>query len=233
MIVAGFDTAADGIAREMALLQRGQPAVMLWQSATPALVLPSALLRRSAVQDAAELAEQGGWRVTARHTGGGIVPQGPGTLNLALVLPCPPGFRLEEGYHLICGALSEALTRFDVQTTTGACDNVFCDGTWNLLADGRKLAGTAQRRRSIGGTGSVALIHAALLTDMPAPAAWPVMDRLHRAAFPDTAGLRPEAHIALTSLLGAQTNKTNFPGALARAAEDRLTSLTNRESKAA
>lgn len=232
MIVAEFDTAPDGIAREMALLQQGQPAVLLWHSAVPALVLPAALLRRPAVRDAAAQAQRAGWPVVPRQSGGGIVPQGPGTLNLALVLPAPPGFRLEDGYRLICGALSEALARFDVKTTTGACENAFCDGSWNVLAEGRKLAGTAQRWRS-GAHGPVVLTHAALLTAMPTPALWPVMDRLHRVAFAGTAGLRPEAHVALPDLIGTRANPRNFPGALARAAEDRLTSLTTRGCKAA
>lgn len=232
MIVAGFDTASDGIAREMALLQRGRPAVLLWRAETPALVVPVTLLRQPEVRDVAALTEHAGWPVVTRRSGGGIVPQGPSTLNLALVLPAPPGFQLEDGYRLICGALAEALARFDVQTTTGACENAFCDGMWNVLANGRKLAGTAQRWRS-GDTGPVVLVHAALLTDMPDPALWPVMDRLHRAAFPGSAGLHSEAHIALPALIGARANPQNFPGALARAAEDRLTRLTKGECKTA
>lgn len=232
MIVAAFGTASDGIAREMAALQQGRPAILLWHSAAPALVLPAALRRRPAVQDAIAQADRAGWPVVDRRSGGGIVPQGPGTLNLAMVLPLQPGFRLEDGYQLICGALAEALARFDIPTTTGACENAFCDGKWNVLARGRKLAGTAQRWHS-GAGGAVALIHAALLMTPPDPALWPIMDRLHRAAFPDSAGLQAGAHIALTDLMGARANPHSFPGALARAAEDRLTSLTTRGHKAA
>lgn len=233
MTVTGFDTAADGIAREMALLRRGRPAVLLWHCDTPALVLPAANLRRPAMRDAVAEVEDAGWQVVPRHSGGGIVPQGPGTLNLALVLPCAPGFRIDDGYRLICAALSEALARFDIPTTTGVLDTAFCDGRWNLLAKGRKLAGTAQRWQRSGRAGTVALIHAALLTDMPDLSVWPAMDRLRGVASPGSAGLRPEAHIALTSLMGARSDPRMFPGALARAAEDRLTSLTSGDRQAA
>lgn len=232
MIVAEFATAADGIAREMALLERGQPALLLWRCAAPALVLPAALLRRPEVQETAARRENASWPVIARATGGGIVPQGPGTLNLALVLPAPDGFRLEDGYQLICGALAEALARFDIRTTTGVCEDAFCDGKWNVLAGGRKFAGTAQRWRSRP-QGAVVLVHAAMLVAMPEPALWPVMDRLHRTAFPGSAGVRPEAHVALTALISDRANPQGFPGAVARAAEDRLSRLTPRECKAA
>ncbi len=232
MIVAGFTTAEDGIAREMALLQHEQPAVLLWSSGTPSLVLPAALMRIPQVQDVAVQAERAGIPVVTRRSGGGIVPQGSGTLNLAMVLPAPPGFQLEDGYRLICNALTEALTRFDIRSTTGAREHAFCDGMWNVLVEGRKLAGTAQRWRSAG-SGPIVLAHAAILVSRPDPEHWAMMDQLHRAAFPGNAELRPEAHVALTELMGARTNPKSFPGALARAAEDRLTSLVAPEFKAA
>ncbi|MBA83229.1 MAG: lipoate--protein ligase [Rhodobacteraceae bacterium] len=232
MIVAGFDTASDGIAREMVLLQQARPALLLWHSKAPALVLPAALMRQADVQQAAAQVGGLGWPVVTRRSGGGIVPQGPGTLNLALVLPAAQGFRLEDGYRLICGAVAEALSRFDIRATTGACDHAFCDGAWNVLVAGRKLAGTAQRWRSAA-TGPVVLAHAAILMARPDAAFWPVMDALHRAAFPGSDGLRPAAHVALADLIGARTNPESFPGALARAAEDRLTSLMRRDYQAA
>jgi len=232
VIVAGFNTACDGIAREMALLQLEQPAALLWSSATPTLVLPAALMRSPHVQEAAAQAERAGFPVVTRRSGGGIVPQGPGTLNLALVLPAPPGFQLEDGYRLICNSLAEALTRFDIRSTTGECARSFCDGTWNVLVEGRKLAGTAQRWRS-SGSGPIVLAHAAILVTRPDAAHWSAMDQLHRAAFPGSAKLCCEAHVALTDLMGERTNPESFSGALARAAEDRLSSLISREVKAA
>lgn len=232
MIVAGFDTASEGIARELALLQQEQPAIVLWRSKTPTLVLPAALMRSPSVQEAAAQAGRQGVPVVTRRSGGGIVPQGPGTLNLALVLPAPPGFQLEDGYRLICSSIAEALTRFDIRSTTGECEHAFCDGHWNVLVQGRKLAGTAQRWRRAG-SGPIVLAHAAILTTRPDAALWPVMDQLHRAAFPGSVELCPAAHVALTDLMGARTNPESFPGALARAAKDRLTSLISRECKAA
>ncbi|WP_209037487.1 lipoate--protein ligase family protein [Mameliella alba] len=216
----------------MALLQQERPVVLLWSSETPSLVLPATLMRSPQVQDVAVQAKRAGIPVVTRRSGGGIVPQGPGTLNLALVFPAPPGFQLEDGYRLICHSLAEALTRFDIRSTTGAREHSFCDGSWNVLVQGRKLAGTAQRWRSTG-AGPIVLAHAAILVSRPDAAHWTMMEQLHRAAFPGSAGLRAGAHVALTEVMGARTRPEGFPGALARAAEDRLSSLMSRESMAA
>ncbi|AVW91314.1 lipoyl protein ligase domain-containing protein [Celeribacter baekdonensis] len=232
MIVAPFRTAADGIARETALLQAGQPALLLWQAEETALVMPHALARRDDMQIPLRSATAEGCRIAFRGSGGGIVPQGSATLNLAMVLPCRADFTMEDGYRMICGTVAEALTRFEVTTHTGSCPGAFCDGAWNVLAEGRKLAGTAQRWRATP-EGRVALLHAAILLHMPDPATWVEMGLLHRAAFPAEPPLRPDAHITLDRLMPATMSHTRFPGALIRAAEDRLSASTRREERAA
>lgn len=232
MIVAPFSSAADGIARETALLQAGKPAILLWRADENALVLPSALARRKVLQKHLPRATETGCQVVERGSGGGIVPQGPGTLNLALVLPCQSSFSMEDGYRLICGAVSEALTRFDIPSETAACPGAFCDGAWNVLTEGRKLAGTAQRWRATT-QGRVALLHAAILMHMPTPDHWSALEDLQSAAFPDEPPLRADAHIALADSLPSDMGDKNFPGALIRAAEDRLSALTRREEEAA
>ncbi|WP_416881625.1 lipoyl protein ligase domain-containing protein [Marivita sp.] len=232
MIVAPFATAADGIAREAALLQAGRPALLLWQADARALVLPTAVARRGGVQPVTAGLERDGLDIVSRGSGGGIVPQGPCTLNLAMVLPCVSDFAMQDGYHLICGAVAEALTRFDISTQTGACPGSFCDGAWNVLVGGRKLAGTAQRWRSTP-KGRVALLHAAIMLHMPDPGHWADLCLLHQAAFPDHPALCPEAHAPLNRLMPGNMSLTSVPGALIRAAEDRLFAFTHREDQAA
>ena len=232
MIVTGFHTAADGIAREAALLKEGKPSLLLWQAHQNALVLPSAMTRCAGIERIASSAAKCGWPVTTRGSGGGIVPQGPGTLNLAMVVPCRAGFSMDDGFRLICGAISEALTRFDVTSTTGACPGAFCDGTWNVMARGRKLAGSAQRWHATP-SGRIALVHAAILTSTPDPGIWPVLRKLQTVAAPSALAPRADAHIALDDLMPGTMNITGFPGALVRAAEDRLTTLAQRRKEAA
>jgi len=232
MIVAGFKTAADGIAREAALLQEARPAMVLWQADENAIVVPAAFVRLPGFDDAASSAAANGWTVTTRSSGGGIVPQGPGTLNLAMIVPCPVGFTTDDGYRTICYAIAEALTRFEIESTTGFRSGAFCDGAWNVLARGRKLAGTAQRWRSTP-NGRVALIHAAILTCTPVQALWPVLQGLHEIALPADSLPQADAHIAMDELMPGKMKFTSFPGALVRAAEDRLTALAHQKKMAA
>ncbi len=221
MTPAVFADAAEGIAREAALLARGRPAVLLWTATAPALVVPQAWARRDGVRALEERAALAGWPILARRSGGGATPQGPFTLNLAMIAPLDADVRIEDGYDLICGALAEALSRFDVASGTGPVAGAFCDGAWNVTADGRKLAGTAQRWRTTPDGGRVALCHAAILLEPPPPTVWPALDALHRSA-----GLRdgpdPSAHVSLQELMPKTMRAASFAGALARAAENRL-----------
>lgn len=232
MTVASVKSASDGIAREAALFREGRPAHLLWQADCSSLVVPTSMSRRAGFAGAASMAAKAGWTVTTRSSGGGIVPQGPCTLNLAMVVPCPPGFTHEDGYRTICGSISDALMQFLIPSGTGAREAAFCDGTWNVLSGGRKLAGTAQRWRMTTG-GPVALIHAAILIARPDRSLWPVLSVLHEWTGSADPAPRPNAHFALDELMPMTMNKQSFPRVLASAAEDRLARLTDRKEAAA
>jgi hypothetical protein len=215
-----FPTAAEGIARERDLLASAKPAILLWQAQQASIVVPEFWLRTPAVQDAHAELVAAGWPVLARPSGGGAVPQGPATLNLAVVAPIASGFRIEDGYELICGMLAEALTRFEIDAVTGAVEGAFCDGSWNVTVGNRKLAGTAQRW-SVRSGARTALMHAAVqLAPLPV-SAWHALDIIHRAAGQTRASVS-EAHVTLDALLPGTMRVSGFAGALARAAEDRL-----------
>lgn len=220
MTVVLYPAADTGIAREQALLAAGRPAVLLWRAQAPALVVPEALARRAAVRSLAGDLASAGWPLLTRSSGGGAVAQGSFTLNVAMALPVARAFSVADGYDLICGAMIEALKRFEVPAQTGPVAGAFCDGAWNVTVAGRKLAGTAQRWRS-SSSGRTALCHAALLLDMPADTVWPALAALHAAAglpgAPD-----PAAHVSLGAIIPKSMRVAAFAGALARAAEDRL-----------
>ncbi len=194
-----FDSAAEGIAAEVAMLAQvaatGQPARLLWQARVPAIVLPAACLRRPGFAAAAGRAAAAGWPLLARPTGGGPVPQGPGVLNLALVFPAEAGLTLEAGYRRICAPLTAAFARLGLTVSAGATGGSFCDGAWNLSLAGRKIVGTAQRWQRRDG-GWAVLVHALILIDPPLAAVVPVIDRLHRDLEFGTRVL-PDAHTSL------------------------------------
>ena len=128
-----------------------------------------------------------------------------------------------------------AMTHHDhggIISTVGACTGAFCDGAWNVLAQGRKLAGTAQRWRATP-QGRVALIHAAILTRTPDETLWPVLQNLQQVALPTEPLPQLDTHIAMDELMPGKMNFTSFPGALVRAAEDRLMTLAHQNKEAA
>lgn len=221
MICASFDTADDGNAREEALFAAGAPAVLLWQAAAHSIVVPRSRARRAGFDALRARAAAAGWPIQLRTSGGGAVPQGPGTLNIAMITPMPRGAQIHAGFDMICGTIAEALSRFEIRTQTGAVNAAFCDGDWNVTAGGRKLAGTAQRWRPNGAAGSVALIHAAIVVDHPPETVWPVLGDVERHAGGIIAPRR-DVHVALRDLLPNTMRPTSVHGALIRAAEDRL-----------
>ncbi|MEO9781334.1 MAG: hypothetical protein ABJH07_23075 [Sedimentitalea sp.] len=224
MICVTFDTADDGNAREEALFAAGDPAVLLWQAQAPSLVVPRSRARKPGFDALREDAACAGWPILLRTSGGGAVPQGPGTLNIAMVARMPCSAHIEHGYRLICGAIAEALARFEVPTQTGAVNAAFCDGDWNVTVGGRKLVGTAQRWRPAGGGRSLALMHAAIVIDHPPISVWPVLGDVEAHA----GGVIPprrDVHVSLNELLPEKMRPAAIHGALMRAAEDRLRAL--------
>jgi len=204
-----FATACEGLAAEMALLdavaQGGAPAsAVLWQADAPGLVLPERFTRIDAFAAAAARSAAAGWPVTGRRTGGGITPQGPGVLNLAMVFRVAPGKTrgIRDSYGVICDPLAEAFAALGVETTAAPVAGSFCDGDYNLAVAGRKLVGTAQRWR-----GRSCLAHALILTDIALAPAVAAAQRLS-----DTLGLgqrfRLQAHCRLADLAAARPDVT-------------------------
>lgn len=152
---------AGGIAHEAEWLARGaatgRAAAHLWQ-APLGLVVPR---RYTALP---------GWpapcdgELQVRHSGGGLVPQGPGVWNLSLLWPAPGAAPsgTDAIYQALCGSLSVAFARLGVAATAQAVDGSFCDGRFNLAVRGRKLVGTAQAWRRVDGRPMV-LAHAVIV----------------------------------------------------------------------
>lgn len=136
---------ADG--REKAVLR-------IWECAE-AIALPRYRLR-------ALKGDRGRRPLCGRRSGGSAVCLGPGVLCVSLIVPIVDGEpTIEAAYRLWLEGLDEALSAYEVAVNPGAVSGAFCDGAFNGVVDGRKLAGTAQRRR-----GRAALVHGCLLVDV-------------------------------------------------------------------
>ncbi|MDI3297554.1 MAG: hypothetical protein QJR08_00100 [Bacillota bacterium] len=102
-----------------------------------------------------------GYDLLLRSSGGGAVVHCELTLNLSIGLRARDGFpSIAEAYELLPAGLLLALAELGVEAGYASVPGSFCDGRWNLAARGRKLAGTAQRRRA-----GYVLWHAVLLAE--------------------------------------------------------------------
>ncbi|AZG16158.1 lipoate--protein ligase family protein [Cupriavidus pauculus] len=171
---------ADPLQGELALLDhaaRQGPVAQLWE-APLSLVIPRSYLRQPGIEAARADFAARGCPVWLRMSGGGLVPQGPGILNVSLAYAVPKGAAtwMEPVYLHLCEVIAAGLRQVGVETHWQAVEGSFCDGRYNLAWGpgdaARKIAGTAQYWRrapadaqSPDGQRHLVLAHAILLVD--------------------------------------------------------------------
>jgi len=148
------------------------PVACVWQAAK-GLVVPRTYQRSHTFEATVSHFGEQGWPVAVRHSGGGVVPQGPGILNISLAYAVegPPLDHSDQAYQRLCDIMASAARQFGIATCTRAVEGSFCDGRFNLAFDGdgspRKVAGTAQLWRRVpdatGRLRQVVLVHGLLL----------------------------------------------------------------------
>lgn len=157
-LAAGVAHEADWLAGSAAL---GLASAHLWTAPT-GIVVPRRYTTAPGWAQAAADGHHG--EVQVRASGGGLVPQGPGVWNLSLAWPAPGAVPTgtDAIYRDLCAALAAALARLGIAASPQTVAGSFCDGRYNLAVDGRKLVGTAQAWRRVGGVPMV-LAHAVIV----------------------------------------------------------------------
>jgi lipoate-protein ligase A len=127
-------------------------------------VVPRSYERRPRWDEARAASAAAGRPVQVRVSGGGLVPQGPGVLNLTLAWPAPADAPLgiDAIYRAFTDELAAAFERLEIEASAQPVEGSFCDGRFNLAIDGRKCVGTAQAWRRIEGR-QVVLAHAVIV----------------------------------------------------------------------
>ena len=143
---------ADPTLAEQPLFDRardGEAVAQLWQ-APQGFVVPGSYRKFAELPATSEQFASRGWPVWLRRSGGGLVPQGPGIVNLSLAWPVyhSLGEAAEPIYLSLCALLQRTLATFGVASHFQAVNGSFCDGRYNLACgegeNARKIAGTAQ-----------------------------------------------------------------------------------------
>lgn len=148
------------------------PVACIWQTAQ-GLVVPRTYLRAASFENTCTDFAAQGWPITVRHSGGGVVPQGPGILNvsMAYTVEGPPLDHSDAAYLRLCEIMQHAISEFGIDAHPRAVLGSFCDGRFNLASgeghNRQKIAGTAQlwRRqpKPDGERVQVVLVHGLLL----------------------------------------------------------------------
>ncbi len=160
--------APGGLAHEERLFQQAfdegaaRFSLAFWQQSR-CLVVPHRWLFKPGIEAAQAHAAAEGWPVTFRRSGGACVFHGPGVLCVSGILAsqhdAAPVDRVYEDFANGLGAAVSSMGASGV--SVGPAPDAPCDGRFNLLVGGRKLAGLAMRRRMRDGR-TVSLVHACL-----------------------------------------------------------------------
>ncbi|MAY42793.1 MULTISPECIES: lipoate--protein ligase family protein [unclassified Neptuniibacter] len=180
---------------------------LLWRS-KQALVVPKSATHKDNYFEACQHCEGEGWPVVVRSTGGELTPQTESFINLSLVIKCKKNqLSIRDSYLVICNALIKWLAENGITGRCSSIDGAFCDGDFNVVVDGRKLVGTAQRWKKVtdpkvraDGSDMALLMHAVILCDGDLPAMWEISNTFYK-----TCNLKPfiieDKHISLAKLL--------------------------------
>jgi octanoyl-[GcvH]:protein N-octanoyltransferase len=157
---------------------------IVWES-QPALVVSPSDRQLPRFENAANGSAIDGWPVSVRSSGGSAVPLGPGVICVSVLTSwhgTPP--LLAQGYELVCAPIVAALASIGLAATIGPAPGSFCDGKYNILVDGKKVAGTAQRRTARADGGAL-LSHAMLIVDADPAALTAVVAKFYDRAGSD------------------------------------------------
>lgn len=207
--VVSFDEAQRG-ERELLTsaieLPPGMAKILVWRT-SQSIIVPRGFPGRDGFADAVSAMAARGFPVFERDTGGDLTPQSPGVINLSMV------FRLnganpniKAAYLRLVQPVIEFLReRYNLAADVCAVPGAFCDGAYNIAIDGRKLAGTAQRWRLIGGEGSArkaaVLGHVAVMADVELTPAIDALNEFYAVARIDR-HIDLAKHVTLAELAG-------------------------------
>lgn len=182
----------EGLKLEQQLLERvvsghDRHGYAIWRS-RQAIVVPRSATHKPGFELASRYCESQGWPVVVRSTGGEMTPQTSGFINLSMVVRCngaKTGIR--ESYAMICQPLIQWMSAMGIHAYCSHVDGAFCDGDFNLVVNGKKIAGTAQRRKRIkvptpvSQEDTAVLLHAVILCDEGLERIWRISNEFYKA----------------------------------------------------
>lgn len=124
-----------------------QPIIHFWQL-DQAMILGMKDTRVADLNSGLTALKQDGYNVVIRNAGGLGVIADEGVLNVSLILPNPTNKKMsiDEAYTLMWNWIKLAFEDSDHSIEAFEISESYCPGTFDLSINGKKFAGTAQRR---------------------------------------------------------------------------------------
>ncbi|MEM8659820.1 MAG: hypothetical protein AAGF35_02945 [Pseudomonadota bacterium] len=139
-----------------------QAVVRIWSN-SPSLVVSRREQNWPGFTTAVASLKEKGHEIVLRRTGGTAVVHSPQVLNFSLCyyLPAADTFSVNASYALLNTQVISFLQSIGIVATQGEVVGAYCPGRFDIVSDGRKLAGTAQRVKRIA-SGQNILSHLSL-----------------------------------------------------------------------
>jgi len=190
------------IARDERLLEQvgagDAPATLrIWQT-RKSIAVPRHFSRVNGFDRAEKVLGNRGWPIVLRSSGGSAMPQGPGIVNISMIFPHDQSLSIDAVFRLLTDPLREFCDGLGISANVGSVPGSFCDGSYNLVVNKQKLAGTAQRRKK-----HAVLAHAALQVDLDLIDICQSINFLNNAIGRDEQ-CRPDAATTLAMVLGQE-----------------------------
>ncbi len=147
-----------------------------------------------------------GQELATRRSGGTIVPQGEGILNItSLSLSYGPR-NIGKSYMDFCKDMQTRFNTVGFDVDIGPVTGSYCDGDYNLILDGKKLAGTSQRWVKGPDKAFIILNHAVILVTENGQIATQRVNNFHKIAD----GSAPYIAASSISLWESEQNQTGL-----------------------
>ncbi|AEW06026.1 biotin/lipoate A/B protein ligase [Sulfobacillus acidophilus DSM 10332] len=184
---------AETVARSTAA--SGEPAVIIRHQ--PAYVLLGPKDRRlPRLYEAVQWLESLGYPVLMRLGGGSAVLLDGHCLSFGVTRPCRDFTQWEKNFREMAWGAILGLRQLGIPADFGRAEGSYCEGPFDLVANGQKIAGIAQTIR-----GGYALVSGMVLWDQDPVATTALIQEFYERAGSDLR-LRPEAVTALVRLPG-------------------------------
>ncbi|MEP1231297.1 MAG: hypothetical protein ABJG88_11530 [Litorimonas sp.] len=147
-----------------------------------------------------------GHELATRRSGGTIVAQGEGILNVTKLAFHYGPRNISGSYMSFCEDMQMRFRNIGFETDIGPVSGSYCDGDYNLIIDGKKLAGTSQRWVKGPNKAFIILNHAVILITENGQNATRRVNEFHKIADEKA----PYDDMSSASLWDSTQNKTGL-----------------------